>query len=91
MPKRIIEAWHYHHGLSIGEISSRFGLLPLIVSNYLEYGFPEEPPLDLPHVGPPNDRLYSQGICLGCKIGLFGGQKIKRDYCGECDPRGRPI
>lgn len=89
MPHRIIRAWHYHHGLSIGEITNLFGLSPVTVSNYLEYGESFEPELQLKSVGPPNDKLFLQGKCLICEIPLFGGQEIRRDYCGECDPRGK--
>ena len=29
--------------------------------------------------------LFKQGICIVCKIPLFGYKKIVRKYCGKCN------
>jgi|TARA_R100001126_G_C4839108_1_gene155938 hypothetical protein len=29
--------------------------------------------------------LFKQGICIVCKIPLFGYKKITRKYCGKCN------
>lgn len=95
---KILEAMYYGHGLRIQQIADKVGLSPTKVSQYLEdrsatkgaepLPAPEPAPLPL-HVGPPNDRLFKQGVCKGCSIPLFGGDPIEREWCGECDPRGR--
>ncbi len=41
------------------------------------------PPDDWVWAGPPNDRLYKQGLCLICKIPLFGAEKKRRNVCGH--------
>lgn len=87
--KSDIRELHCEHGLRIQQIADQLKLSPVEVSNWLEHGKAEEPASLPPHAGPPNDRLYKQGICKGCEIPLFGGDPIAREWCGECDPRGR--
>jgi hypothetical protein len=88
--KSNIRELYHEHGMRMQEIADQLGISPVEVSNWLEHGHKKEPdPAPLLGVGPPNDRLYKQGICAGCQIPLFGGDPSPREWCGECDPRGK--
>lgn len=88
--KADIRELRYEHGWRILTIADHLGMSAVQVASLLENGRRSEPdPAPLPHVGPPNDRLYKQGKCRGCEIPLFGGDPSPREWCGECDPRGK--
>ena len=73
---------YYEKGLRILQIADLLQVPALEVSDSLEFNGTERS--TLVSVGQPSDRLFKQGVCKGCRIPLFGGEPIRRDWCGAC-------
>ena len=83
----VISDLYYRDGLRIIDIADRLKMSPVDVSDSLEFAGTERSHMaELASAGPRNDRLYKQGTCRGCRIPLFGGEPIRREWCGDCRP-----